>query len=127
MLKKNKVINLPKGKVIKFLKRNKKLKFGEIYFSFLNPLVTKAWKMHTDFNMYVAIPYGKVNISISRDRRNIKSYILDESKSILIKKKNWYGFKNLSKKKVLLICFLDKIYNKKNYHQISPKNFLKVK
>ena len=75
-----KVINLKKientkGAIIKILNKKDKnfKKFGEIYFSSVNPKFIKAWHLHEKMTLnYVAV-YGKVKLVLFDDRKNSSS------------------------------------------------------
>ncbi len=61
-LTKLKVINLDKGNVLRAIK-NDELdfdKFGEAYFSTINPLAIKGWKLHKSMKLNLVVPVGNV-------------------------------------------------------------------
>jgi dTDP-4-dehydrorhamnose 3,5-epimerase len=43
-------------------------KFGEIYFSVVNPGVVKAWKKHLKMTQHFAVPRGNIKLVIYDDR-----------------------------------------------------------
>jgi len=95
-----------RGKVMHMLRADSPLftKFGEIYFSIVNPGVVKAWKKHYKMTQYFAVPVGMIRLVIYDDRKNSTSYgrveILNigEENYCLIKIPPlvWYGFKGIS-------------------------------
>ena len=95
-----------RGKVMHMLRADSPLftKFGEIYFSVVNPGVAKAWKKHLRMTQHFAVPVGMIRLVIYDDRNNSISYgrveIFDigEENYCLIKIPPlvWYGFKGIS-------------------------------
>ncbi|MBF0554872.1 MAG: dTDP-4-dehydrorhamnose 3,5-epimerase family protein [Nitrospirae bacterium] len=55
-----------RGKVMHMLRRDSPLfeRFGEVYFSVVNPGAVKAWKLHTKMALNLAVPFGKIRIVI---------------------------------------------------------------
>lgn len=79
-------------------------RFGEVYFSIVNPDVVKAWKKHLKMTQNFAVPVGMIKLVIYDDRENSKSYgkldviELGEDNYCLVKIPPlvWYGFKGTS-------------------------------
>ena len=97
--------NTKKGNVLNFLKKNEKgfSGFGEVYFSQINPKSIKAWRKHKRMKMNLAVIVGEVKFvffnSVSKKFKVIK--ISEEiPKRICVGPNIWFGFQNLSKKKV---------------------------
>ena len=65
-----------RGKVMHMLRADSPLftKFGEIYFSIVNPGVVKAWKKHYKMTQYFAVPVGKIRLVIFDDRKESSTY-----------------------------------------------------
>ena len=59
-----------RGKVMHMLRADSQLftKFGEIYFSMVNPKVVKAWKRHKEMTLNYTVPIGSVKVVIYDDR-----------------------------------------------------------
>ena len=51
-----------RGKVMHMLRADSPLfkRFGEIYFSMINPGTIKAWKRHQKMTQHIAVPVGKI-------------------------------------------------------------------
>ena len=43
-------------------------KFGEIYFSFVDPGVIKGWHIHKQMTLNYAVPFGKIKLVLYDDR-----------------------------------------------------------
>ena len=76
-------------------------KFGECYFSEINPNVIKGWKKHLHQTQNIAVPLGEIKLVIYDSRINSKSYgAVDEIflgresnyARVIIPKNLWYGF-----------------------------------
>jgi dTDP-4-dehydrorhamnose 3,5-epimerase len=95
-----------RGKVMHMLRADSPLftRFGEIYFSIVNPGVVKAWKRHLKMTQYFAVPVGKIKLVIYDDRKDsvscekvdvieigVDNYCLVKIPPQLI-----YGFKGIS-------------------------------
>lgn len=81
---------------------NDPLKFGEIYFSEVEPGCVKAWKRHFRQTQRFAVPAGKIRIALYDDRPDspscggIYDIILgrpDNYNMLIIPPLLWYGFK----------------------------------
>lgn len=86
-------------------------KFGECYFSEINPNVVKGWKKHFHQTQNLAVPIGEIKLVIYDSRPNSKSYgevdeiILGRENNyarVKIPKDLWYGFKCISDKSALI-------------------------
>ena len=54
-------------------------KFGEIYFSSVNPKAIKAWHLHTKMTLNYVVVWGKVKLVLYDDReKSISRGVLDE-------------------------------------------------
>jgi dTDP-4-dehydrorhamnose 3,5-epimerase len=78
-------------------------RFGEIYFSWVNPGVVKAWHRHTEMTLNYAVPAGRVKVVLYDDRpeSSTRGSIMEielggELYSLLtIPPKLWSGFEGL--------------------------------
>ncbi len=61
-----------RGKVMHMLRCDSPLfeKFGEIYFSVVNPGAVKAWKLHKKMILNYAVPVGSVKVVLYDNRQN---------------------------------------------------------
>ena len=95
-----------RGKVMHMLRADWPIfsKFGEVYFSVVNPGVVKAWKKHYKMIQHFAVPVGNIRLVIYDDRKDSPTYgkidILEigEDNYCLVKIPPlvWYGFKGIS-------------------------------
>lgn len=95
-----------RGKVMHMLRSDSQLytKFGEIYFSVINPNSVKAWKRHLKMTQHFAVPVGKIKLVIYDERKDASSYKKVETVEIgednyclvRIPPMLWYGFKGIS-------------------------------
>lgn len=95
-----------RGKVMHMLRSDSPLftKFGEIYFSVVNPGVVKAWKRHHQMTQHFAVPVGKIRLVLYDNRENASSFgklevleIGDNNYCLVrIPPLIWYGFKGIS-------------------------------
>ena len=95
-----------RGAVLHMLRNDSPLfeKFGEVYFSEINPGVIKAWKLHTKLTQNISVPMGKVRLVIydgrpaSSTHGNIAEYEIgrhDNYCLIQIPPMVWYGFQSI--------------------------------
>lgn len=95
-------INDERGKVMHMLRSDSPLftKFGEIYFSVVNPIVVKAWKRHLKMTQHFVVPVGKIKLIIYDNREHsstlgkIEILEIGEDNYCLVKipPMLWYGF-----------------------------------
>ena len=95
-----------RGAVLHMLRGDSPLfeKFGEVYFSEINPSVIKAWKLHTKLTQNISVPVGKIRLVIYDNRPssgtygNIAEYKVgrhDNYCLVHIPPVLWYGFQSL--------------------------------
>jgi len=112
IIKKLKQIPDKRGKVMHMLRHDSEIfdKFGEIYFSTVNPNAIKAWKKHFRMTQHLAVPLGLVRLAIFDDRINsttkglTQEIVLGEKDYFLVKIPPllWYGFKGISNETSLI-------------------------
>jgi dTDP-4-dehydrorhamnose 3,5-epimerase len=117
IIKKLKQIIDERGKVMHMLRCDSPLftKFGEVYFSMVNPRVVKAWKKHLTMTQNLAVPIGKIRFVFFDDRENSPSYgkidVLEigEDNYCLVKIPPlvFYGFKGISSIPSLIVNCTD--------------------
>lgn len=80
-------------------------RFGEIYFSQVNPGVVKGWKRHQKMTQRFAVPFGRIKLVVyddrdsSRDRAKITEYLLgrpDSYQLIVLPPLVWYAFQGVA-------------------------------
>lgn len=106
IIEKLNIIADERGKVMHMLRRDSPLftKFGEIYFSVVNPGVVKAWKKHFKMTQHFAVPVGRIRLVIYDSRKSSTSYekfeVLELGEDnyglVRIPPLVWYGFKGIS-------------------------------
>jgi dTDP-4-dehydrorhamnose 3,5-epimerase len=72
-----KVITDERGAVLHMMKNNHRFmeqQFGEIYFSEINPGVTKGWKRHNKMTQRLCVPSGLIKFVMYDDREDSPSY-----------------------------------------------------
>ena len=91
-------------------------KFGEVYFSKVNPGVIKAWKFHKEITQNLCVPYGELKLVIFDDRAEsptyklINEFTLDAEsnyKLISLPARVWYGFQCVSETFCLILNVAD--------------------
>ncbi len=74
--------------------------FGEAYFSWINPKVIKAWKMHSKMTMNLVVPIGNVRFVFlqaeGRMEQNHRDIEIGQSNysRITVPPGIWFGFQN---------------------------------
>ena len=110
---KQKVIKLPEGNVMRFLRKKemkKKWKFGEAYFSKIKFGKIKAWKRHKKMILNLGVLMGKVMfVFYSQESNNFKTIKISAKKHVrlTVPPKIWFGFKGLSKTESIIINLTD--------------------
>lgn len=94
-----------RGKVMHMLRCNDKHfdKFGEIYFSVVNPGKIKGWHRHKKMCLNYAVPVGKIKLVLYDDRKDsptkgeIQELLIGEESYCLIKipPMIWNGFQGV--------------------------------
>jgi dTDP-4-dehydrorhamnose 3,5-epimerase len=85
-------------------------KFGEIYFSIVNPGVIKGWKKHKEISQNMVVPEGMIQIVFYDERENSKTYGqiktiefgVDNYILVKIPPNIWYAFKAVSSTHALI-------------------------
>ena len=106
-------------------------KFGEIYFSIVNPGVVKAWKRHKAMTQRFAVPVGRIRLVLFDDRADspskgrVEEIILgrpDNYVLICIPPMIWYGFKGISEMAALLANCSDLPHDPNESEQLPVSN-----
>ena len=65
-----------RGKIMQMLRNDDHIfsKFGEIYFSCINPEKIKAWHLHKEMTLNYCIIYGKIKLVLFDDRDKSPTY-----------------------------------------------------
>ena len=121
-----------RGKVMHMLRCDSPLfeKFGEIYFSVVNPGVVKAWKRHKEMTQNFAVPIGMIKLVIYDNRDGTISYgkteILEIGEDnyclVRIPPLVWYGFQCASSTQTLIANCSDIPHDPDEVEQLDPLN-----
>lgn len=108
-----KVIADERGDILHMLRRNDPHfdVFGEVYFSWINPGVAKAWQKHTTTTVNITVPLGAVCVVVFDDRKTsptcdaLHEYHLTPEKHALltIPPGLWYGYFSVSETPSLIV------------------------
>ena len=95
-----------RGRVMHMMRADSPLfiKFGEIYFSIVNPGMIKAWKRHLKMTQHFTVPVGKIKLVLfdirndSSTSGNMDILEIGEGNYCLVKIPPllWYGFQGIS-------------------------------
>ena len=95
-----------RGKVMHMLRSDAHFfeQFGEIYFSTVKPKVIKAWKLHLEMTLNIAVPIGEIKIVLydNRDwsptKGEIQELYVGQNNYCLVKVPPmiWNGFQGLA-------------------------------
>jgi dTDP-4-dehydrorhamnose 3,5-epimerase len=95
-----------RGKVMHMLRSDSNLfeKFGEVYFSVVYPGAVKAWKLHREMTLNLAVPVGRIKLVLYDDRQEspskgkIQEMIIGEENYCLVKipPMIWNGFQGIA-------------------------------
>ena len=85
-------------------------RFGEVYFSIVNPGAVKAWKLHKEMTLNYAVPIGNIKLVLyddrsgSRTRNEIQEINMGEDNYCLVKipPMIWNGFQGLGLNKSII-------------------------
>ena len=111
-----------RGAVMHMLRADSPLfrRFGEIYFSLVNPGIVKAWKRHQLITQHLAVPSGRIRLVLYDDRPSssskgkVEELILglpDHYHLVRIPPMIWYGFQGLGETPSLVSNCIDLPYD----------------
>ena len=114
-ISKKKIIKNYKGNIIKFINNKNILfkKFGEVYFSEINPNMTKGWNYHKKNTCLISVVIGKVKFFIfDPSKKKLIKIILSKknNKIIQIPPRLWFSFKSFSSKSII-INIIDNVHS----------------
>ena len=128
VIQKLKQIFAERGKVMHMLRSDSPLftKFGEIYFSVVNPGMVKAWKKHEKMTQHFAVPVGRIRLVLhdaregSASRGKIEVIEIGEDNYCLVKipPNLIYGFKGISSTPALVANYTDMPHDPDEVEQI---------
>ena len=121
-----------RGKIMHMIRNDSPIfdKFGEIYFSTINPGYIKAWHLHKEATLNYVCIKGKVNLVLYDDRNKSKSagvyqnFLLSPNDYFLITIPPyiWNGFKGLDSSESIIANFLDLPHNEKEMVRKDPND-----
>ena len=90
-------------------------KFGEVYFSYSNPNIVKAWYLHKRMTINYVCVIGKIKLALFDDRDKSKTkgilqeiFLTTENYNLLsVPPGIWYGFKPVENKFSIIANFSD--------------------
>jgi len=110
-----------RGKVLHMLRADSSIftRFGEIYFSVINPGAVKAWRRHLKMTQHFAVPVGKIKLVLYDNRENplnsgkIETLEIGEDNYCLVRIPPliWYGFQGISSFPSLIVNCTDIPYD----------------
>jgi len=122
-----------RGAVLHMIRSDSPLfsRFGEIYFSIVNPGIVKAWKRHRALTQHFAVPVGRLRLVFfdervdSPSKGRVEEIILgrpDRYYLVCIPPMLWYGFQGISKMPALLANCSDLPHDPNESEQLPISN-----
>lgn len=113
-----KIIPTEGGPVMHMLRNDSPLfsKFGEVYFSEVDPGATKAWKRHKEMTQHFAVPVGQLRVVLYDSRQDsdsfgqVQEFTLgrpDDYCLLRIPPMVWYGFTAVGQTPALVVNCAD--------------------
>ena len=112
-----------RGKIMHMIKKDSEIfeKFGEIYFSTINPGFIKAWHLHKEATLNYACVKGKVKLVLLDDRKDSSTF--GQYQELMLSPKDyflvtippfiWNGFKGLDDSESIIANCLTLPHNEK--------------
>jgi dTDP-4-dehydrorhamnose 3,5-epimerase len=112
-----------RGKIMHMMKKDSEIfeKFGEIYFSTINPGFIKAWHLHKEATLNYACVKGKVKLVLLDDRKDSSTF--GQYQELMLSPKDyflvtippfiWNGFKGLDDSESIIANCLTLPHNEK--------------
>ena len=112
-----------RGKIMHMIKKDSEIfeKFGEIYFSTVNPGFIKAWHLHKEATLNYACVKGKVKLVLLDDRKDSSTF--GQYQELMLSPKDyflvtippfiWNGFKGLDDSESIIANCLTLPHNEK--------------
>ena len=133
LLNSSKIITTDGGNVLHAMKNNELgfTKFGEAYFSSVEPRAIKAWKCHQQMVLNIVVPVGEIKFVLFDNRP--KSKTNGDFQEVLLSQKNyqrltvppmvWMGFQGLSSDGSMLLNMASIVHNSL---EVDRKNIEKI-
>lgn len=116
------------GDVMHFIKKSDPffVGFGEVYFSWIDFEMTKAWKKHLEMTLNLVVPLGSVRFVFHLPEESTKFRVeeigISNYKRIVVPPGIWFGFKGLEKKN-LVSNFADIEHDPKENIKLETNSF----
>ena len=119
-----------RGKIMHMMKKDSEIfeKFGEIYFSTVNPGFIKAWHLHKETTLNYACVKGKVKLVLLDDRKDSSTF--GQYQELMLSPKDyflvtippfiWNGFKGLDDSESIIANCLTLPHNEKEMVRKDP-------
>ena len=119
-----------RGKIMHMMKKDSEIfeKFGEIYFSTVNPGFIKAWHLHKETTLNYACVKGKVKLVLLDDRKDSSTF--GQYQELMLSPKDyflvtippfiWNGFKGLDDSESIIANCLTLPHNEKEMVRKEP-------
>jgi dTDP-4-dehydrorhamnose 3,5-epimerase len=125
----NKISTNKSGEVMHYIKRSDigYIDFGEVYFSWINYGMIKAWKKHLKMTLNLVVPYGSVRFVFylpDEDKFRIEEIGYKNYKRIVVPPGIWFGFKGIENEKNLVSNFSDVQHNPNEVMQVDKNKFI---
>ena len=129
LLNSSKIITTDGGNVLHAMKNNELgfTKFGEAYFSSVEPRAIKAWKCHQQMVLNIVVPVGEIKFVLFDNRP--KSKTNGDFQEVLLSQKNyqrltvppmiWMGFQGMSNDVSMLLNLASIIHDPKEVERKS--------
>ncbi|MFA6078181.1 MAG: dTDP-4-dehydrorhamnose 3,5-epimerase family protein [Candidatus Omnitrophota bacterium] len=112
-----------RGKVMRMIRADDPFfkRFGEVYFSTVNPGVIKGWKKHSKMTQHFAVPVGSVKVVLFDDRSSsaskgeVQEVIIGDGNYCLLRipPQIWYSFKASGKSPAMIANCTDIVHDPK--------------
>ena len=125
-----------RGKIMHMLRSDSKVfkKFGEIYFSTINPGIVKAWHLHKEMTLNYAVIYGEIKFVLYDDRKNSSTYkkihevYMGDNNyvRVTVPPGVWNGFMGIGTKESFVVNFTDIPHDPSEIHRMDPHENTKI-
>lgn len=119
-----------RGAIFHFMKNTDPhfTKFGEVYFSMIQPNVVKAWHWHSEMELNYVCVSGRVKVVLVDTRKDSKTFgvyqevFLGPENYCLLKvsKRIWNGFKSIGNESALIANTSDIPHDPKEIFRLDP-------
>ena len=121
-----------RGKIMHMLRSDSEIfeKFGEIYFSTINPGFVKGWHLHKEATLNYVCLKGKIKLALYKKKKKSKTFgkyqdfILSPENYLLIKIPPliWNGFKSMHNSESIVANCLNQPHDEKEMIRRDPED-----